>query len=173
MMKKNLGIQLSAIAAMGDHRVIGYQNKLPWHLPADLKHFKEITFGHPILMGRKTYESIGRPLPGRTNLVLTRQISLEIPGIIPVASLEEALTKAEQSGAKELFIIGGADVYHQCLPVIDQIYLTHIHHTFEGDAFFPELPAEIWEETSREDHVADAQNPYDYSFLLIRRRLAI
>lgn len=158
---------LSAIVAMSENRVIGIDNQLPWRIPADLKHFKTITTGHPILMGRKTFESIGRPLPNRTNIILTRNANYDAPGCVVVTSIDDAIAKADP--ATEIFIIGGAEIYQQCLARVDQLYLTIVHEQFEGDAFFPELNSMEWREEDRVDHVADNENPYAYSFIKLRR----
>jgi dihydrofolate reductase len=154
---------------MAENRVIGANNQLPWHLPADLRHFKSITTGHPILMGRKTYESIGRPLPNRTNFVMTRDASFQAPGCIVVPSLEDAIEQALPLSSSELFIIGGATVYQQALPLIQRLYLTVVHHAFAGDAFFPDLDKSEWKEIEHHEHPADEQNPYAYSFLVWSR----
>jgi len=160
---------ISAIVAMSENHVIGDQNHLPWHLPADLKHFKALTSGHPILMGRKTYESIGRPLPNRTNIVITRDPAFKIPGCIVVSSIDEAMQHAELKNSKEIFIIGGANVYQQCLPYVSRIYLTIVHEEFEGDAFFPELDMKEWKETGSVKHEADSENEYAYTFKTLER----
>ena len=161
-------MHISLIVAAARNGVIGAQGKLPWHLPADLKRFKQLTLGHPILMGRKTFESIGKLLPGRTNILLTRQEDFQAPGCRAAASLEEALKLCGND--PEIFVIGGASVYSQALPFADRIYLTQIHHDFQGDTrLFPIDPA-AWQETSREDFPADPENPYPYSFLTFRRR---
>ena len=144
---------LSIIVAMSQNRVIGKNNRLPWHLSEDLKRFKVLTMGHPILMGRKTYESIGRPLPGRTNLVLTRNSSFHAEGITRVGSLEEALQKA--GDAPEMFVIGGTQIYSAVLQQADKIYLTRIEKEVEGDAFFPEVK---WE-----DYTLIEETPVDLS----------
>lgn len=162
--------KISAIVAMSENHVIGDDNQLPWHLPADLKHFKTITSGHPILMGRKTYESIGRPLPNRTNIIITRNASYEAPGCIVVQSIHEAVERAAAIGSNEIFIIGGAEVYKQLLPNIERIYLTIVHDVFDGDAFFPEFNANDWIEKERARHDADENNEYAYSFILMERR---
>lgn len=158
-------MQLNAIVAMSENRVIGYQNRLPWHLPADLRHFKQITMGKPILMGRKTYESIGRPLPGRENIILTRQQDFKAAGCVVVHDIQEAFHQRD-----ELFLIGGADLFQQLLPKVQQIYLTVIHRDFEGDAFFPELIAAEWNEVENKNHPPDADNPYAYTFKVLIRR---
>ena len=135
---------LAIIVAMGSNRVIGHDNGMPWHLPADLKHFRQTTLGKPVLMGRKTHESIGRPLPERMNIVMTRDRG-------------------------EVMVIGGAECYRQVLPRADTIYLTLIHHAFEGDTCFPELPDADWREVARVDHPPDEKNPYPYSFIRLER----
>lgn len=160
---------LSAIAAMDENRTIGYKNRLPWHLPADLKHFKMLTSHHPILMGRKTFESIGKPLPNRTNIILTRDNQYHAPDCIVVTALDQALEAAQQTQTDEIFIIGGAEIYQQLLPHIQRLYLTIVHHSFTGDAFFPELNPHHWQEISREKHLSDEQNNYDYTFLTLKR----
>jgi dihydrofolate reductase len=161
---------ISIIVAMAENRVIGNHNQLPWHLPADLKHFKDITTGSPILMGRKTYESIGRPLPNRTNIVMTSDNTFKAPGCIIVTGIEDAMMYAENNNVRELFIIGGATIYQQFLPKTDRIYLTIIHHAFEGDTYFPEIDLLKWTETSAETYTSDANNPYAYTFLVLDRK---
>ena len=161
-------MKISIIVAMAGNRVIGIENRLPWQLPADLAHFKAVTMGKPILMGRKTYESIGRPLPGRTNIVVSRNMDFEAPGCLVVDSIEMALAEAQQEGAEEIMIVGGAHFYKQMLAAADCIYLTQVRCEVEGDAHFPEIGPE-WKESSREDHQADANNDHDYSFLVLER----
>jgi len=170
-MNKNKLPLLSAIVAMAENRVIGQNNQLPWRLPADLKHFKTITTGHPILMGRKTYESIGRPLPDRTNIVITRNAHYCATGCLIVTSLQAALEQAAHNQCNEIFIIGGAEVYSQAMPALQRIYLTVVHHDFAGDAYFPTLNKQEWKEIDRENHLADKDNPYPYSFLKLERTL--
>ena len=160
---------LSAIAAMADNRVIGKLNQLPWHLPADLKRFKSLTLNHAIVMGRKTYESIGKPLPQRTNIILTRQPHFSAPGCHIITNIDEAIALAEKVHHTEIFIIGGSEIYLQLLPRIQRIYLTLIHGTFDGDAFFPELVEHEWKETSREQHEADQDHHYAYTFVILDR----
>lgn len=160
---------ISAIVAMSENRVIGKNNQLPWHLPADLKHFKNITLGNSILMGRKTYESIGRPLPNRTNLILTRNTHYTAKECVIVRSLEDAIKEAAER-QQLLFIIGGAELFNAYLARATQLHLTLIHHTFEGDTFFPMLSSE-WHEISRETHRADDLNPYAYSFITYEHSL--
>lgn len=160
-------MHLSAICAMSENRVIGCQNQLPWRLPADLKHFKKITIGHPIILGRKTYESIGRALPDRCNVVITRDVDFKAPGCVVVNSIETALLAVGYS--EEAFVIGGALLYQQLLPKVNRLYLTEIHQVFEGDAYFPALDMSEWRLISQEDHAADGENPYPYSFITLDR----
>jgi dihydrofolate reductase len=160
-------MHLSAICAMSENRVIGRQNQLPWRLPADLKHFKKITTGHPIILGRKTYESIGRALPDRCNVVITRDADFQAPGCVVVNSIETALLAVDYS--EQAFVIGGALLYQQLLPKVQRLYLTEIHHFFDGDAYFPELDMSEWREIERESHTADAKNAYAYSFVVLER----
>jgi len=161
---------ISLVVAMDRNRLIGTNKQLPWHLPADLRHFKEITMGKPILMGRKTWESIGRPLPGRINVVVTANPGFMAPGCIVMHSIEEAL--AAMGHHKELMVIGGADLYRQLLPRAERIYLTWVDHAFAGDTWFPELDKCDWKEVSRQDHGPDQKNPYPYSFIRLRRQHA-
>lgn len=151
---------------MDRNRAIGRDNQLPWHLPADLKHFKTLTMGHHMIMGRKTFDSIGRPLPGRVSIVITRNPEYWRPDVVIVYSLSEALKAAPQDD--EVFIIGGADVFREALPIADRLYLTLIDHVFEGDTFLPELGSD-WREISREDHEPDEKNLYRYSFRTLER----
>ena len=158
---------IALVVAMAENRVIGKNNQLVWRLPADLKFFKNLTTGHPIIMGRKTFESIGKPLPNRTNIVITRQQDFEAEGCLVAHSLNEALMLAQQLDS-EIFIIGGAEIYKQAMFLADTIYLTEVHHTFEGDTFFPEIDSVLWEETSRDEHSSDEKNPYDYAFVTLK-----
>jgi dihydrofolate reductase len=160
-------MKIAIVVAMAANRVIGKDNQLPWHLPADLRHFKQLTLGKPVLMGRKTYESIGRPLPGRANIVLTRDRDYAAPGCTVVHSLEEALEAAGTS--PEVMVIGGAGLYSQVLPRTDTIYLTRVHAGFEGDTVFPELNESDWHEVGRTDCEPDERNPWPYSFLELVR----
>lgn len=160
---------ISAIVAMAENRVIGKNNQLLWHLPADFKHFKATTTGHPILMGRKTYESIGKPLPNRTNIIITRKKEWTAPGCIIVASINDAIKEAANIDQQEIFIIGGAEIFQQALSLIQRIYLTIVHYVFDGDTYFPELDKKEWKEVIHETHSADQQNPYSYSFLVLER----
>jgi dihydrofolate reductase len=152
------------VAALADNRVIGSRGRLPWHLPADLKRFKAITMGHAVLMGRRTFDSIGRPLPGRRNIVLSRDPSFRPDGIAVARDLDAAL---ELAGA-EVMVIGGAELYAQLMPRATRMYLTLVHHEFAGDAYFPEFDWSQWNVAHREDHEADGRNPFPYSFLIAR-----
>ena len=159
---------LSIIAALSRNRVIGKDNQLPWRLPADLKHFKAVTLGKPVIMGRKTFESIGKPLPGRDNIVVSRDPQYQADGGIVVAhSLDEAL--AHTHAAAEVMLIGGAQLYAQALPRAQRLYLTLIHADIDGDAHFPDYDPAAWRETAREDHAPDENNPYPYSFVILER----
>jgi len=169
-MKNSTHPIISAIVAMSENHVIGDNNQLPWFLPADLRHFKGITTGNPILMGRKTYASIGRPLPNRTNIIITRNPSFNAPGCIVVTTIHAAIQRALLDGNNEIFIIGGAEVYAQLMPHIERIYLTIVHQTFEGDAYFPELDRTEWKECENITHRPDEENVYPYSFLRLERR---
>lgn len=166
-------IVLSVIVAAAENGVIGRNNALPWHLPEDLRYFKRVTMGKPIVMGRKTYESIGRPLPGRTNIVITRQPDYVAPGVKVVASLGEALALAEDialiDGVGELMVIGGAEIYRAALPEAGRLYLTEVHAKVEGDALLPEVDWSSWREVSRESWPASETNPYPYSFVVFER----
>jgi dihydrofolate reductase len=160
---------IAIVVAAAENNVIGKDNGLIWHLPADLRHFKQITMGHPILMGRKTYESIGKPLPGRTSIIVTTQKDYEAEGCIVTHSLQEALEKAKQLD-EAIYIIGGAEIYKRALPLTDTIYLTRLHHTFDGDVYFPELKEAEWESMEQEHHEPDEKNKYSYSFLTLKRK---
>lgn len=160
-----------SVAAYSLNRVLGHKGKLPWHLPKDLRFFREVTKGHPIIMGRPTFESLGKPLPARTNIVITSKKDLKIPGCIVVHSLEEAIREAEKApGSDKIFIGGGGVVYGEAMPYVDQMYLTLIHGTFEGDAFFPEFKESEWKLISEEKHHKDAEHAYDFDFLVFERR---
>ncbi len=157
---------ISIIAAVGENNIIGNKNKLPWNLPADLKHFKDTTMGHCIIMGQKTHESIGRMLPGRTNIVLTFDENYKSEGCIIVTSIEEALRVASAKKDREVFIIGGASVYKQFIDIADRLYITKIHHSFDGDVFFPEINPNKWKLVSKKEIKKNTKNPHDYSFLI-------
>lgn len=157
---------ISLIAAMAAERIIGSSGKMPWHMPADLAWFKRQTLNKPVIMGRLTWESIGRPLPGRENIVISRTPQ-QIPGISWVSSVEEALERVSQ--AEEVMVIGGGNIYSQTLPIAQRLYLTHIDLQTEGDTWFPEYHPEQWNVSLRESHEADSRNPYRYCFEILER----
>lgn len=159
---------ISFIVAMDRNRLIGRDNALPWHLPADLAHFKSVTLGKPIVMGRKTYASIGRPLPGRHNIVISRNQHFSAPGCTVVTSIDAALLAA--GDVEEVVVIGGAQLYNELLPRAQRIYLTRIDAAFDGDAWFTELDALVWQELERSDQAQDERNAYNYSFITLERR---
>jgi dihydrofolate reductase len=166
---------MSLIAAMGSNRAIGIDNGLPWRLPADLRRFKALTLGHTLVMGRKTFESIGRPLPGRTTIVVTRRPDYAPPGIEVAHSVEEALTRAMRAlpekgdNPEEIFIAGGEEIFRQTLDRADRLHLTWIEKEFPGDTFFPEFDESAWRLAEREDHEATAEAPFAYSFRVYDR----
>ena len=160
---------VSLIAALAEKRVIGLDGKMPWHLPADLAYFKRSTMGCPVIMGRKTYDSIGKPLPGRRNIVLSRDLKLVLPGCDVFANIHDALDSADNENAAEVFIIGGQQLYEQALPMADKLYLTHIEARFEGDTFFPDYTEFKWRQVSLEKHPADARNLWAYRFEQLER----
>ncbi|TXH04994.1 MAG: dihydrofolate reductase [Nevskiaceae bacterium] len=157
---------ISLIVACDDNRLIGRDGDLPWRLPNDLKHFKALTLGKTVLMGRKTWVSLGRPLPQRENWVLTREARFDAPGARVFTTLQEAL--AAHTGG-ELMVIGGAELYRQTLPLAQRLYLTRVHAALQGDTWFPAFDAAQFREVSREDHPADERHPYPYSFLTLER----
>ena len=158
-------MKLSIIVALADDGIIGRDNALPWHLPADLKRFKRLTMGHHLIMGRKTFESVGRPLPGRTMLVLSRSRP-ELPaGVVRVSSLEEALETARSAGAEEAFVAGGAEIYRLALPRADGLYVTRVHAEVAGDTRFPEMDEKAWRLVAREAHLPDEEHAHAYTFL--------
>jgi len=157
--------QLSIIVAVANHNVIGINNTLPWHLPEDLKRFKALTMGHHIIMGRKTYESLGRLLPGRTTVIVTRNHDYQVEGAVVVHSLEAALSASIEDD--EVFLIGGAELYQIGLPVAQKLYVTEVHAEFEGDAFLPAFDMTQWEEASRERH--QAENGLTFSYVTYQR----
>jgi dihydrofolate reductase len=161
-------MKISFVVAMASNRVIGLNNQMPWHLSADLKKFKKITMGSPILMGRLTYESIGRPLPGRTNIIISRNPSYSQPGCLVFNDIEKALESCR--GSDEVFVIGGSHIFKSMLPIADTLYLTQIHKEFPGDTFFPEIDADQWVEVEREDIDNDPDVSFSYSFLKLEKR---
>jgi len=159
---------ISLIVAVGKNNEIGKNNELLWHLPNDLKYFKQITLGLPIVMGRKTFESIGRPLPGRVNVIVTRNSNFKPEGCIVVDSIQNAM-KATMS-AQNVMIIGGADIYSQTLPIADRIYLTEVDAELEADKFFPSIDQNLWEEISRKHNPKDEKNEYNFDFVVLKRK---
>lgn len=155
-------MKISLIVAVDSKNGIGKNNQLPWHLPADLLHFKKITTGFSIIMGRKTFDSIGKPLPNRRNIVISRQQNLEINGVEVCDSIESALLLCKNE--EEVFIIGGAQIFEQSLTIANTLYLTVIDHDFNADTFFPELDKNLWKESSNETHEPDEKNIYSYDF---------
>jgi dihydrofolate reductase len=158
---------ISMVVAATENDVIGRDNGMPWHLPDDLKYFKARTMGKPMLMGRKTFESIGKPLPGRASVVLTRDPAWHAPGVVIVRSLDEALRWAQDM--PELCVIGGAEVFRLAMPLARRLFLTRIHTSIDGDTFFPKLDAQRWCEVERTEHPADARHAYAMSFLTLDR----
>ena len=159
---------LSLIWAMDEKRLIGCDNRLPWNLPADMQWFRRQTMGKPVLMGRKTFDSIGRPLPGRLNLIMTRQQGLEIEGCTVVHSLAEAVAAA--GDAEEIMVIGGAEIYARLLPMARRLYMTRIEHAFEGDTWFPDFDESEWNLVYREMHAVDEKNAWSCSFMILERK---
>lgn len=159
---------ISLIAAVAANRVIGINNGLPWRLPNDLRHFRLTTTGHAVIMGRKNYESIGKPLPDRTNIVVTRNRDYAAPGCVVAHSLPEAIAAA--GADTEIFVIGGAEIYAQALPLARRMHLTLVHADVAGDAYFPEFDWNAWQLVSREDHNVDDRHAYPYSFLTLERK---
>lgn len=167
-------MRLALIVAQARNRVIGDQNRLPWYLPEDLRYFKQVTLGKPVIMGRKTYESIGKPLPGRTNIVITRDPSWQAEGVKLASSLDDAVeiarAQAEVDGAEEAVVMGGAQIYAQSLGLVDRLYLTEVEAEPEGDAFFPQIDFTHWVELGRESFPAgDTPGRYAYSFVVYDR----
>jgi dihydrofolate reductase len=161
-------MRLSIIVAMDDNHLIGKDNGLPWHLPADLAFFKKVTTGHSIVMGRKTYDSIGRPLPNRRNIVITRSVDVSIEGCEVFNSIDDALDSSKEE--KEVLVIGGANLCQQVLARVDRLYITHIEGAFEGDTYFPDYDADDWREISCESHTPDEKNPHHYHFKILERK---
>lgn len=162
-------MNISIIAAVSRNNVIGYKNALLWHLPEDMEYFQKMTMGKPIIMGDKTFESIGKALPKRTNIVLSKDQSYKAPGCIVAHSIEEALQIASKEN-KEIMIIGGESIYKQFLPLANKMYLTLIAANFKGDAYFPEYNKKEWEEIKRTNHPADKKNPHPYSFVILEKK---
>lgn len=161
---------LSLLVAADENNVIGKDNKLPWHLPNDLKYFKNLTWGMPILMGRKTFESIGKPLPGRTSIVITRNKDWGHEGVTVVHSVEEAIAAAKEQDIKEVFVIGGAEIFKTSFDRANRIYLTRIHHAFDGDVYFPDVSEGEWHLVKNHLSRKDEKNSYDHTFQVWERK---
>nr|WP_244168467.1 type 3 dihydrofolate reductase [Gilliamella mensalis] len=164
---------VSMIVAMADNHVIGLNNQMPWHLPADLAWFKKNTLNKPVIMGRKTFESIGRPLPGRHNIIISRQTVIEsnvVPNVSWVPSIDAAILLAQAQLVDEAFIIGGGNIYKQALPLANRLYLTHIDAKLQGDTFFPDYSPEQWQVIYQEAHQANDKNSYPYQFEILERK---
>ena len=161
---------IALVVAISENRVIGKDNQLIWHLPEDLKHFKRLTMGHPMIMGRKTFEAIGKPLPGRTSIIITRQSDFQAPqGCVVAGSVEEAL-KEGLALDEQVLVVGGGEIYRQALPFAEVVYLTLVHETYDGDAFFPDLDAETWDVTEQQEHPADEKHAHPFTFFTFRRK---
>jgi dihydrofolate reductase len=161
---------ISFIVAAGENNVIGKDNQLPWHLPSDMKYFKNQTWGMTVIMGRKSLESLGKPLQGRKNIVVTRNKDWNVEGAEVAHSIDDAIELAKQTGVKEIFILGGAEIFKTSMPIADRIYLTRIHHKFEGDAYFPEVSPNEWNLVKSHFHDADEKNQYSHTFEVWERK---
>lgn len=161
-------MELILVAAVAENRVIGHNNQMPWHLPPDLKHFKQLTSGHHIIMGRKTFESIGRPLPNRVSVIITHKPHYTAQGCVVVHSLDEALQFVNNQ--IKAFVIGGAAIYEQAIKLADRLEITQIHATFKGDTFFPEIDEKQWEVVDKQHFAANNKNPYPHTFVSYRKK---
>ncbi|HRG57476.1 MAG TPA: dihydrofolate reductase [Bacteroidia bacterium] len=159
-------MKISIIAAVASNNAIGLNNQLLWHLPADLQFFKKTTLNSTIIMGRKTFESIGKALPKRKNIVISSKLNFDAPGCVIVSSLNEAF---QQVNEEEVFILGGESIYKQCLPLAHKLYITHVHHQCPADTYFPVIDSKVWKEISRENHLKDDKNKFDYSFVIYEK----
>ena len=155
---------ISLIVAATENNAIGKNNQLLWHLPNDLKFFKNTTWGMPVIMGRKTFEAVNKPLPGRINIVITRQTGWSAENVLVAADLEDALKKAKATNCNEIFVIGGGEIYKQSMEIADKIYMTRVHATLDGDTFFPAIDNTIWHNTSLQEFATDEKHQYAYSF---------
>ena len=167
-------MKIVLVAAIGDNLVIGRDGQLPWRLKSDMQHFRKVTLNRPVIMGRKTHESIGKTLGGRTNIVLTRDLTLIAPGAVLATSLDAALSFARADAAKrgvdEIVVIGGSDIFAATMSIADRLEITHVHASPEGDALFPPIDPEFWQEVSREDHFAGADDDADFTLATYIRR---
>jgi dihydrofolate reductase len=159
---------ISFLVAMDQNRVIGKDNQLPWHLPEDLKYFKRMTMGHPIAMGRKTHESIGRILPGRENIIITRNPEYKCEGCTVFSSIQDFVNYCTDF-ENEIFVIGGAEIFKETFPYVDRLYITYIHEAFEGDTFFPNFISSEWKLISSDKGIKNEKNPYEYEFKIYER----
>jgi len=161
---------ISFIVAVDENNLMGKGLELPWHLPNDMKYFKNQTWGMTVVMGRKTLDALGKPLQGRQNIVITRNKDWKPEGVKPTHSLDEAIEQAKQTGANEIFIIGGAEIFRMAMPIANKIYLTRIHHQFEGDVYFPQIPANEWHLVKSQPSFADEKNKYNHTFEVWERQ---
>jgi dihydrofolate reductase len=162
---------LSVIAALDDQGGIGIENQLPWHLPGDLSQFKKLTMGHQLILGRKTYQSIGKPLPGREMIVLSRNPDFKLEDSQVVSSWEDALQTAREAGEKEVFVIGGGEIFELALPLAERMYLTRVHTISQADAFFPEFDPDQWLKICEQTFPEDQDNPFSYTFTYLIRKI--
>jgi dihydrofolate reductase len=162
---------ISQIVAASLNNVIGINNALPWHMPTDMAWFRDKTWGHHVVTGRRNYEAEGKALPGRTNIVLTRNTDLKLPDAMVVHDIQDAIRNAKDQGEQELFIVGGEEIYRLAMPFTDRIYLTRIHAELEGDTYYPEPDWSLFKEVSKASHKKDLKNPYDFDFLTYERLL--
>jgi dihydrofolate reductase len=164
------GVDLAMVVAASTNNAIGKDNQLLWHLPNDLKFFKNTTWGFPVIMGRKTFEAVNKPLPGRINIVITRKDDWKAEGVINAIDLEDAIVKAHETNAKQIFIIGGGEIYKQSMSVADTIYITRVHAVLDGDTFFPVIDEQDWELVSNENFPVDEKHAYAYSFQVWKKK---
>jgi dihydrofolate reductase len=164
------GVDLAMVVAASTNNAIGKDNQLLWHLPNDLKFFKNTTWGFPVIMGRKSFEAVNKPLPGRINIVITRKDDWKAEGVINAIDLEDAIVKARETNAKQIFIIGGGEIYKQSMSVADTIYITRVHAVLDGDTFFPVIDEQDWELLSNEDFPVDEKHAYAYSFQVWKKK---
>ena len=163
-------MKVSLIVAASENNAIGKNNQLLWHLPNDLKFFKNTTWGMPVIMGRKTFEAVNKPLPGRFNIVITRQQGWNADGVIVAKDINDALQKASETNCKEIFIIGGGEIYKQAMEMADKIYLTRVHANIDGDTFFPVVDENKWQLTSNQEFAADEKHAFAYSFQVLTKK---
>lgn len=160
---------VSLIAAVAENRVIGRNNELIWRLPNDMRFFKSTTSGHYVVLGRKTFDSFGKPLPNRTHVVITRNETFHYPGVLRASGIDEALEICRNGGETEVFVLGGGEIYQQSMKHADKLYITEVKASFDGDTYFPEFDKSDWREINREPHFKDEKHAYDYSFVIYER----